>query len=36
MSDTPMVERLKKCIDLLQGQEIRIMEVCGTHTQVMA
>jgi hydrogenase expression/formation protein HypD len=36
MSDTPMVERLKKCIDLLQGQEIRIMEVCGTHTQVMS
>ncbi|TAH70163.1 MAG: hydrogenase formation protein HypD [Anaerolineaceae bacterium] len=36
MSDTLMVERLKKCIDLLQGQEIRIMEVCGTHTQVIA
>lgn len=36
MNDNRMVERLKMCFEDLRGQDIRIMEVCGTHTRAIS
>lgn len=36
MEDDKMVERLNRCFENIHGRHIRIMEVCGTHTQAIS
>ncbi len=36
MNDNRAAERLSRCFENIHGQKIRIMEVCGTHTQVIS
>ncbi|TYQ17873.1 UNVERIFIED_CONTAM: hydrogenase maturation protein HypD [Acetivibrio alkalicellulosi] len=36
MNDNRIVERLNRCFEYVQSQDIRIMEVCGTHTRVIS
>lgn len=36
MNDNRIVERLNKCFEDIHGQDIRIMEVCGTHTRAIS
>jgi hydrogenase expression/formation protein HypD len=36
MNDNRIVERLNRCFEDIRGQDIRIMEVCGTHTRAIA
>jgi hydrogenase expression/formation protein HypD len=36
MNNNRIVERLNGCFEHVQGQDIRIMEVCGTHTRVIS
>lgn len=35
MSDTRIFEKLNRCIKNIQEHDIRIMEVCGTHTRAV-
>ena len=35
MNDNRIVERLSRCFEDIYGQDIRIMEVCGTHTRAI-
>ncbi len=35
MNDNRIVERLNRCCEVVHGQDIRIMEVCGTHTRAI-
>lgn len=36
MNDNRIVDRLNRCFEDIHGQEIRIMEVCGTHTRAIS
>lgn len=36
MNDNRIVERLDRCFEDITGQDIRIMEVCGTHTMAVS
>jgi hydrogenase expression/formation protein HypD len=36
MNDNRIVERLNRCFEDIHGQDIRIMEVCGTHTRTIS
>lgn len=36
MNDNRIVERLNRCFKDIHGQDIRIMEVCGTHTRAIS
>jgi len=36
MNDNRIVERLNRCFEDIHGQDIRIMEVCGTHTRAIS
>lgn len=36
MNDNIIVERLNRCFEDFHGQDIRIMEVCGTHTRAIS
>lgn len=36
MNDNRIVERLSRCFEDIYGQDIRIMEVCGTHTRAIS
>lgn len=36
MNDRRLVKRLNRCFEDIHNQDIRIMEVCGTHTRVIS
>lgn len=36
MKDNRVIERLNRCFEVTHGQDIRIMEVCGTHTRAIS
>lgn len=36
MNDYRIIERLNRCFEDIHGQDIRIMEVCGTHTRAIS
>lgn len=36
MNDNKIVVRLNKCFEAIHDQDIRIMEVCGTHTRAIS
>ncbi len=36
MNDQRIIERLNRCVNKIQDQDIRIMEICGTHTQAVS
>lgn len=36
MNDKRIIERLYKCFEAIHDQDIRIMEICGTHTRVIS
>ncbi|WHH60787.1 hydrogenase formation protein HypD [Petroclostridium sp. X23] len=36
MNDNRIVERLNRCFEDIHDQDIRIMEVCGTHTRTIS
>lgn len=36
MKNNRIVERLNRCFEAIHGQDMRIMEVCGTHTRAIS
>ncbi|MGE5627353.1 MAG: hydrogenase formation protein HypD, partial [Solirubrobacterales bacterium] len=36
MNENKIVEKLNRCFKDIEGEEVRIMEVCGTHTRAIS